>query len=194
MATIRAFIAIRLPGDILQVLGAVAGELKPRVADRAVTWVKPERMHLTLRFLGDTPVSQLEALSAALDVAAAQHRTFVLQLGQLGAFPTERRPRVIWVGLGGETEAAAALQKALDAVLVPLGWRPDSKKFSPHLTLGRVKREDDRINLPWGKAVVPTAFTVSEIHLIESELRPNGPLYTVRHSSRLAPGPASFAR
>lgn len=186
MATIRAFIAIRLPADTLHVLDAVTGELKPRVPDRAVTWVKPANMHLTLRFLGDTPESQLEALSAALDVAAAEHRPFTLQLGQLGAFPTERRPRVVWVGLAGETEAAAALQRALDAVLVPLGWRPDSKKFSPHLTLGRVKREDERINLPWGKAVIPATFIVSEIHLMESQLRPQGPLYTVRHSSRLA--------
>jgi RNA 2',3'-cyclic 3'-phosphodiesterase len=186
MDTIRAFIAIHLPEEVQEVLGAVAEELKPRVPGRAITWVKPERMHLTLRFLGDTPPSQIEALSAALDVVAAQHRPFALQLGQLGAFPTERRPRVIWVGLAGETGAAAALQKALDGVLVPLGWRPDSKKFSPHLTLGRVKREDERINLPWGQAVVPATFTVSEIHLMESQLRPQGPLYTVRHTSKLA--------
>ncbi|MDT8306761.1 MAG: RNA 2',3'-cyclic phosphodiesterase [Anaerolineae bacterium] len=186
MDTIRAFIAIKLPADVQEVLRAVSEELAPRLPDRAVTWVRPERMHLTLRFLGDTPVAQLEDLVVALDAVAAKEQPFTLQLGQLGAFPNQRRPRVIWVGLAGEVEAATTLQQALDTALVPLGWQPDSKKFSPHLTLGRVKRKDDRINLPWGQAVVPTAFTVSEIHLMESQLRPQGPLYTVRHSSRLA--------
>ncbi len=187
METIRTFIAIHLPADVQAVLGAVSQELAPRVPQRAVTWVKPDRMHLTLRFLGDTPTGRLDALAEMLDAVAAQRRSFRLQLGPLGVFPDERRPRVIWVGLDGEVQQAAALQKALDVALVPLGWQPEGKPFSPHLTLGRVKRDNDRIRLPWGKGVAPAAFTVREITLMESQLRPQGPLYTVRHASRLEP-------
>lgn len=185
METTRAFIAIHLPAEVQEVLGAVGQELAPRVPDRAVTWVKPDRMHLTLRFLGDTPVSRLDELAEMLDAVAAQYRPFQLQLDRLGAFPNERRPRVIWVGLGGDVQDAAALQKALDAALIPLGWQPEGKPFSPHLTLGRVKRANDPIRLPWGKGVAPASFTVGEIYLMESQLHPQGPLYTVRHASKL---------
>jgi RNA 2',3'-cyclic 3'-phosphodiesterase len=185
METIRAFIAIHLPEHVQEVLGAVTQELAPRLPDRAVTWVAAERMHLTLRFLGDTPASRLEDLATALDAVAARQHSFTLQLGQLGAFPNERQPRVIWVGLAGEVEAATMLQQALDTALIPLGWQPEGKPFSPHLTLGRVKRDYDKIQLPWGKATVPASFTVRDIQLMESQLRPQGPLYTVRHTSAL---------
>lgn len=185
MDTIRAFIAIHLPAVVQEVLGAVSQELAPRVPERAVTWVKPDRMHLTLRFLGDTPISQLGELAEMLDAVAAQHRPFHLQLGHLGAFPNERRPRVIWVGLTGDLQRATALQQVLDQRLVPLGWQPEGKPFSPHLTLGRVKRANDQIRLPWGRGVAPASFTVEAIYLMESQLRPEGPLYTVRHVSTL---------
>lgn len=185
MDTIRAFIAIHLPADIQEVLGAMSRELAPRLPERAVSWVQPERMHLTLRFLGDTPAGRLGELGEMLDAVAAQHRPFELRLGQLGAFPNERRPRVIWVGLAGDVPHAAALQKALDTALIPLGWQPDGKPFSPHLTLGRVKRDHDQVRLPWGKGVAPASFPVREIFLMESQLRPQGPLYTVRHASKL---------
>jgi RNA 2',3'-cyclic 3'-phosphodiesterase len=188
MRTIRSFIAISLPAAVQDVLGAVTEELAPRVPGRAVTWVRPESMHLTLRFLGDTPLERLDALSALLDTVAAQHQPFTLHLAQLGAFPDERRPRVIWVGLAGDVDDAAALQRDLDAALIPLGWQPEGKPFSPHLTLGRVKRDHDKIRLPWGRSVVPASFDVGEIHLIESQLRSQGSLYIVRHSSTLHAG------
>lgn len=186
MRTIRSFIAISLPAAVQDALGAVSQELAPRVPGRAVTWVRPESMHLSLRFLGDTPLDRLDALFTMLESVGALHQPFTLQLSQLGVFPNERRPRVIWVGLGGDVDAAAALQRDLDAALVPLGWQPEGKPFSPHLTLGRVKRDHDQIWLPWGRSVVPASFDVGEIHLIESQLRPQGSLYIVRHSSQLA--------
>ena len=185
MDTVRAFVAVHLPAELQEVLGAVSQELAPRVPERAVTWVQPDRMHLTLRFLGDTPTGRLDALAKMLDAVAVRRRPFHLQLDRLGAFPNERRPRVIWVGLGGDVQQAASLQKALDAALIPLGWQPEGKPFSPHLTLGRVKRDNDQIRLPWGKGVAPASFTVDAIYLMESQLRPQGPLYTVRHRSKL---------
>ena len=185
MEKIRTFIALTLPEDVQEVLGAVSQELASEVPERSVKWVTPERMHLTLRFLGDTPVDKIGDIADGLDAVAAAKTPFTLHLDQLGCFPNERRPRVIWVGVRGETEEAAALREAIDQMLVPLGWEPEKRSFHPHLTLGRVKGNRRQIELPWGSPVVSRPIPVNAVHLIESQLRPDGPVYTTRHSSRL---------
>ena len=185
MKTIRAFIALTLPPPVTESLGAVAQELAPRVPDRSVRWVEPERIHLTLRFLGDTPLEQIDPIGAVLQEVARAHTPFSLALGRLGCFPNERRPRVIWVGLDGELDPLRNLKRALDGALAPLGWEPETRRFQAHLTLGRVKRHHRQVELPWGTPVVPATWQVHAVHLIESRLRPSGALYTVRHSGRL---------
>lgn len=185
MKTIRAFIALTLPPPVTETLGAVSQELTPRVPDGAVKWVELERMHLTLRFLGNTPVSQLDAIGAALEAVATAHDPFSLSLDRLGCFPNAHQPRVIWVGLDGDVEVLRRLKQGLDEALVPLGWEPEDRRFHAHLTLGRVKRQQREIDLPWDTAVVPASWSVRSLHLIESQLRPTGPLYTIRHSSQL---------
>lgn len=186
MKSIRAFIALTLPSQVAETLAAVSQELAPRVPDGAVKWVEPERIHLTLRFLGNTPVDRLDALGSALEAVAGIHNPFSLSLDRLGCFPNERRPRVIWVGLDGQVDALRRLKEDLDEALSPLGWEPEDKRFRAHLTLGRVKRQHREIELPWGTPVVPAAWQVGGLHLIESQLRPAGPLYTIRHSGHLA--------
>lgn len=185
MEKIRTFIALTLPDGVREALGAVSQELAPQVPDKSVKWVTPERMHLTLRFLGDTPVDALDDVADGLDRVAADSAPFTLHLDQLGCFPNERRPRVIWVGVRGATEEAVALKEAIDRMLVPLGWEPENRSFHPHLTLGRVKSQHRRVELPWGSPVVSRPIPVDAVHLIESRLRPDGPLYTVRHTSSL---------
>lgn len=185
METIRAFIALTLPAPVRKTLAAVTEELVPRVPDGAVKWVEPERIHLTLRFLGNTPVEQLESISSALNTVAAANPPFSLSLDRLGCFPNERRPRVIWVGLNGEVDALQRVKSELDKALVPLGWEPEERRFHAHLTLGRVKRQHREIALPWDTAVVPASWQVEAVHLIESQLRSTGPVYTIRHSARL---------
>ncbi len=186
MITIRAFIAIGLPANVKAALGDVAAALAAGVPRGAVRWVRPEQMHLTLRFLGDTPIDRLPALAAALDDVAGRQASFVLRLTTTGCFPNARRPRVVWVGLGGEAAALAALVAGLNAALGALGLPPENKPFRAHLTLGRVK--DDRVaqGIDWSAAVSPLNVPVTAVHLIESQLRPEGPLYTVRHTSTLA--------
>lgn len=185
MEKIRTFIAVALPAGVQEALGAISQELAPQVPEKSVKWVKPERMHLTLRFLGDTPLKILDGITGGLDEVAAASAPFTLHLDQLGCFPHERRPRVIWVGVRGATEEAAALKQAVDRMLAPLGWDPEERSFHPHLTLGRVKRYHNQIDLPWGASVVSQPIPVDAVHLIESQLRPNGPVYTVRHTSSL---------
>jgi 2'-5' RNA ligase len=189
MSTIRAFIAIDLPPAVKDALGGVARELGGRVARGAVRWVRPEQMHLTLRFLGDTPLDRLPAVQQAMNAAAGTSAPFTLQLDGVGCFPNRSRPRVVWVGLaaagGGESAPLLALKAALDGALVPLGWPPEDRPFAAHLTLGRVKDERAALGIDWTAAVPLLSISVTAIHLIESQLRPDGPVYTVRHSSSI---------
>ena len=186
MKTIRAFIAIELPEEVKRMLWKVSETLAAQMPDRAVRWVKPDRMHLTLRFLGDTAVSQLSSIAGQLDRVSAQHATHTLETEGLGCFPNRKRPRVIWVGLQGELEATGRLKQAIDQALVPLGWKEEDRPFRPHLTLGRVKDSRKLQGVHWEAEVGVAPVPVTAVHLIESTLRPDGPIYTVRHTSRLA--------
>lgn len=188
MSTIRAFIAIDLSDEAKAVLADVSGTLASQTTEGVVKWVEPQRMHLTLRFLGNTPLDKLDELAAALDEVAQSHAPFKLNLDALGCFPNERRPRVIWVGVEGDVARAEALRAAIEAKIGSLGWEPEEKSFRPHLTLGRVKDRKATIDLPWGQGVAPAVIDVEEVVLFESQLRRSGPRYIARHVSRLDGG------
>lgn len=181
----RLFIAIQLPPNVRTSLGAVSDNLAAQMPERSVRWVKPDLLHLTLRFLGDTAVDRMPALGATLDEVAAAHAAFALSLGELGCFPNRSRPRVIWVGLHGDLQPMQALKRALDETLAPLGWEKEDRPFRAHLTLGRVK--DSRLlkSVRWGTDVQPLPVPITAVHLVESQLTREGPVYTVRHSSDL---------
>ena len=185
MITIRAFIAIDLPADVKRALGDVAAALAAGVPRGAVHWVRPEQIHLTLRFLGDTPIDRLPALAAALDDVAGRHTPFALRLTAAGCFPNARRPRVVWVGLGGEEAALAALVADLNAALAALGLPPEDKPFHAHLTLGRVRDNRAAPNMPLAADVPALPVPVAALRLMQSDLRPDGPVYTVRHVAGL---------
>ena len=191
MTTLRTFIAIDLPPNVKAALADVAATLGGRVSrgalgTAAVRWVRPEQMHLTLRFLGDTPAGKLPALADALDTLAAGHAPFTLRLTDVGCFPNTRRPRVVWVGLGGEEQKLLAMVAALEAALRPLGWPAEDRPFRAHLTLGRVKDVQAAQGIDWTTTVPALTVPVAAVHLIESQLRPEGSVYTVRHTSALA--------
>lgn len=188
MSTIRAFIAVQLTDEVRDALREVVRSLSGRVERGAVRWVRPEQMHLTLRFLGDTDTGKLPAVQAAMDAVAASNAPFEMRLGEVGCFPNRNRPRVIWVGLSGGEARLLSLVVALEKELAHLGWEPEGKPFRAHLTLGRVKDERGAQGIEWAADVQPLAIPIKAIHLIESQLRPAGPVYTLRHSSRLALG------
>lgn len=188
MTTIRAFIAVQLPDEVKDTLGEVQRELKSRVSPSAVRWVRPEQMHLTLFFLGDTDIDKLPAIRNAMDAVSASHSPFTMRLSEVGCFPNARRPRVIWVGLAGEEARLASLKAALDAGLASLGWSPDGKPFRAHLTLGRVKDEHSVQGVEWAADIPRLNVPAATLHLIESKLRSDGPSYTTRYSCRLSAG------
>ncbi len=138
----RSFVAVELPQEVTALLGEIQRQLAGNLgaSSEALRFTRPEGIHLTLQFLGDVPMQGIAQVEAALRQAAVGHAPFRLEVGGLGAFPHARRPRVVWVGLAGDTEAALALAASVRERLEPLGLRPD-KPFSPHLTLARVRRE-----------------------------------------------------
>jgi 2'-5' RNA ligase len=182
---IRAFIAVYLLDSVKVALDKIGQTLAAQVPPGSVRWVKPALMHLTMRFLGDTAVAQLPALTAGLDQIAAGQAAFTLYLDRLGCFPNEKRPRVIWVGLGGADDAVQKLSRAIEAHVVALGWKQEGRPFQAHLTLGRVNDGRQLAGLKWDVPVARLAVPVMAVHLVESQLRPSGPLYTTRHSSEL---------
>ena len=190
MPGIRAFIAIDLPADVRQKLNAVEQQLQAscgEAARRVVRWVPADKIHLTLKFLGDVASDMLPPLADLLQREAARHPGFELVIGGLGVFPNPRRPRVIWVGCDGGA-GLGSLQKALDQATQRLGYPGEDRPFSPHLTLGRVSegaREEELSALV--RALQESKIgelgraSVTRIHLFRSDLRPGGPVYTSLH-------------
>lgn len=187
MRKVRCFIAVDMPPRVCSALGEVSSLLASQLTGGGVRWVKPSNIHLTLRFLGDTDPTVIENIISGLDRIASGCVPFKLSLRDLGCFPNSRRPRVIWVGLGGNTDRLAALYQALEHELQPLGWEPERRTFRPHLTLGRVKdtRQVVAANLPWGETLMSDDLDVTAISLIRSDLKPTGAVYTTLHESLL---------
>jgi 2'-5' RNA ligase len=185
--TIRAFIAIELSGEEHRVLSELQHRLKATTPPRAVRWTAPENIHLTLHFLGDVAAGDVRKIGQTLSAAAAVYPPFSLSLGGLGCFPTMRRPRIVWLGVGGDVSILQELQQRLGQKLgEAINFRPDARPYSPHLTLGRVKDGLPQQELAQlGQALEQMEVTerlatlpVTEISLIKSELKSGGPVYT----------------
>lgn len=193
---IRAFIALE-PSQVLRSLLFQVGQaLEERLPPGRMRWVKPEAMHLTLCFLGDIPPSQVDPVQEAIANATAGLSPITFGASGLGCFPNTRRPRVIWVGITEPTGTLARLKSSLDQHLAPLGFQKDRGRFSPHLTLGRVHKRADRSEVQEIGRLVASATlqevataTVDHVHLIRSDLRPQGPLYTILASAPLLTSP-----
>jgi 2'-5' RNA ligase len=184
MEQIRSFIAIELPRELKLELGRLEDELAS--GSRApVKWVDPANMHITLKFLGDISPGMTGRITSVIEEAAREIQPFHLEAGGLGVFPNPRRVQVVWVGLDGETDRLNRLQKGIESGLVPLGFRAESRPFTPHLTLARVRERampDERQAL--GQLIESTGFTaeckfqVDYVHLMRSQLTREGPIYS----------------
>jgi len=185
---IRSFIAIDLPEETRKALAVIQEQLKQSRA--GVRWVKPGSIHLTLKFLGNISSGQVEDIATAAARVVRDEPVFAICAGGLGAFPSQRKPRVIWVGIKGEVERLGSIQARLENSLEPLGFAREQRGFRPHLTLGRSKDRRGLQNLvdAWAALDVPEfdSFDVTEIILYKSDLRPTGAIYTRLHRMPLA--------
>jgi 2'-5' RNA ligase len=182
---LRTFIAIELDEPVRLALGRVQAKFKRQIAPRDVKWVAAENIHLTLKFLGDTPRGRVSEIEAALRAACTGHATFEVSIEGRGCFPNFRRPRVIWVAVREPGGALACLQADIEKQVSPLGWPTEERGFSPHLTLGRVARGVEReVEEAIGRVVEKTIVEqigvqrVTAVSLMQSDLRPPGPIYT----------------
>lgn len=175
----RCFVAIDMPEELRARLVRLQDELRRAEAD--VRWVRPETMHLTLRFLGEIDPPSVSRLGEALAAVAAARAPLPLRIEGAGLFPT-----VVWVGCRGDLAPLAA---AVEALARDAGLPPDAKPFVPHVTIGRVKslRNADRL-----RAALPAgtfgSFVAGEIVLVRSTLTPDGPIYEREAAFPFTPG------
>lgn len=188
---IRAFIAVDLPMGIKAMVGEIQTEMRDYIGPpaQAVKWVRSNGVHLTLQFLGNISPDSVEPVTAAIQAACAGIKPFTLTLGQLGAFPAVKQPRVLWVGLEGEQDEMRqlmSLQSAVSYRMSNLGFKPE-RGFKPHLTLGRMREDVSRSDLAsiatsladlQSRAVFEASFTVTTVNLMKSALHPGGAVYT----------------
>jgi 2'-5' RNA ligase len=177
---IRTFIAIDLSESVRQDIAK--GQEKLRRSGLPIRWVRPKGIHLTLKFLGDIEKGQVEKICAAIEQATETSSPFTLHGEGIGVFPDFKRPRVVWVGISGHLEVLYALQKDLDVQLHSLGFPKEKRRFKGHLTLGRAKGRMDGAKLrralqPWDDFGTE-AFTVEALTLFQSDLRPDGAVYS----------------
>jgi 2'-5' RNA ligase len=192
MNTLRTFIAIVLPGEILRLMSQVQAQLKAAAPPGSVRWVHVEGIHLTLKFLGPVPASQIDAITAAMTAAARNVSPFTLTVSSAGCFPNIKRPRVVWIGINEPTGRLNSLQRAVESTLSPLGYPSEERGFQPHLTLGRATRDASPNDLKRLGELVAAAnvgtlgqVSVTEIALIKSDLKPTGAEYTTLQRARL---------
>jgi len=185
---IRSFIAFPVSAETAQAVSHAIMEWQRLPGD--VRWTSVINMHLTLKFLGDVPPDQLAAVREALANAAAGTAPFRIQFGPLGAFPSWRRPRVLWIGPVSVPPQVAVLYEAMEREMSTLGFPREDRPFSPHLTLARIKQpyglEQLTSRMQARQSVACPPFTVRNVTLFKSDLRPAGPVYTSLQTCDLA--------
>lgn len=177
---IRTFVALDLPPKVQEDLGAFCVPLQQ--LDVPVSWIRPHRVHLTLKFLGNVAPSLMQAIGDALRPVAENTRPFSLRPAGCGAFPSLREMRVVWIGVQGDLGRLTALQQSVEDALQPLGFPKEHRPFRAHLTIGRVKGRRHlkalQDTLAARQNYQGVVFDVSELVLYKSDLKPDGAQYT----------------
>jgi RNA 2',3'-cyclic 3'-phosphodiesterase len=177
---IRTFIAIELPEEIKEAMAGVQAELKKSDAD--VGWVRPEGVHLTLKFLDDVDEKKVTELGDALAEGLKGETPFILQAKGVGTFPSPKAPRVVWLGVEGEVERLTSLAKAVEEICANLKFPKEDRHFKAHLTLGRVRSPRGRASLVKMLENFRDAdlgeFRAGAVSVMKSELKRTGAVYT----------------
>ncbi|MFC1990607.1 RNA 2',3'-cyclic phosphodiesterase [Chloroflexota bacterium] len=184
MEQVRSFIAIELPNEVKQLLAQLQAKLKSG-GQFPVKWVDPYNIHLTIKFLGNVGVDRIDGIVRAIEQAARGISPFHLEVKGLGVFPNSKRVQVAWVGVSGDLDRLGQLQKHIESNLTPLGFTPESRSFTPHLTIARLR---DRASIDeqssFGQLITATrfeasySFSVDFVKLMRSQLTSDGPVYS----------------
>ncbi|HZK18036.1 MAG TPA: RNA 2',3'-cyclic phosphodiesterase [Clostridia bacterium] len=189
MRKIRLFLAVNLPDEVKKNISGLRESLANVPLDS--TWVKEENLHLTIKFFGEVNVDLVSAIVATIQSATAAIVPFQISFSGLGYFPNSKRPRIFWAGIKGQVNELVDLHKKLELALSPLGFPPEGRSYSPHLTIFRLRSQrgvgllkkvvgkKNKENIELGN------LTVNSVELMQSQLTPRGPVYTVIDSFRL---------
>jgi len=191
MSMLRAFIAIELPVELQKAISRSIGQLQKAAGKSGVRWVAAENIHLTLKFLGEVSPTNVDLIQQMLSAEAGLHPRFHIEVAQLGAFPNNKRPRVVWLGVEAPPELAT-LQRGVESAAAKLGYPPEDRPFSPHLTVGRVRENAPSTELTALTAALESlkigtlgTVQVKALHLFKSDLLPGGAVYTRLFSAPL---------
>ncbi len=176
MATLRAFVAAELPVAVIPAYEAARRCLAD--LDARVRWVRPEGIHITLKFLGDVEFTAVPHILETVRTVAGRTPPMALRTTDVGA-PNPARARVIWLGVGGETGILGRLRADLDDAMCGMGFERETRRFHPHVTLARARRNAVRLPAGLTGAVEAAHLTVDRLALYSSDLRPGGAVYNV---------------
>ena len=184
--TVRLFVAVELAEAGRQHIAHLLETLRSR-STHGLRWIKAEGVHLTLKFLGNVSEGRLDSIVPAMGRATENVAPFSLRIQDVGAFPNMGSPRVLWAGIQGEVEPLLQLQARLDETLADQGFLPETRPFSPHLTLARVRgrlsfRERQQLTeaMESARGMTGVDMPVHRLSLMESTLTPGGAVYTRR--------------
>jgi len=187
LQALRCFIGVDVADDVRQALTRQHRQLKRQAKE--YRWVDPENYHLTIKFLGNVSGEIIPDITAAVREAVEGLDPFEVRVKGFDAFPYRSTPRVVWAGIDHGGEELTELWRRIDQNLAVLGFPPDQREYTPHLTLGRARSGNKRADLmplfnrlggrDWG------AYTVSSVKIMKSELKRKGPVYSVLEEIQL---------
>ena len=183
---IRTFVCIEIPHSVKNRIGELQNEL--RKSGASVSWTNPSNIHLTLKFLGAVPASRVAKVSKAVERAAIATSPFEIEVAGTGCFPSVRNPRVLWIGLSNVPDAMNELYSNIESELESEGFPREKRKFSPHLTIGRVRTPGT--GGPVAEQLIargfePEQFTATEVIVMRSDLKPTGSIYSPQATIKL---------
>lgn len=182
---LRLFIGLTAPPEWKSAISAFRQKLQPRFSDSFARWTAESNLHLTLRFFGSVEEAEVIAIGERVQKITADTPAFTVTPGPLGCFPNASRPRVIWLGFDGQTDALIQAESRLRTATASFGQPPENRPFHPHLTVARTNepRRSDRDLLAElvskGRPIQAPPWQIKELELIRSELKPTGSIYTI---------------
>ena len=171
----RSFISIEIPGDIRDHIGNYIAEINGALT--GVKWVKPENIHLTIKFLGNIREKDVPGLRDCITGAAKEFEPFMLTMTNLGYFPNFSNPRIVWIGVDGGLDSLLDVFQYMETCLEEAGYDREERTFSPHLTIGRARRNSTIKVSGSVREFEPISFKIDKIALMKSTLTPQGPVY-----------------
>ncbi len=186
----RIFIAVDISDAARSVCSRHIDHLRREFAQVRVGWERPEKLHITLRFLGDVEAGTMGELQEHLTETTSRHSEFKARLSDTGVFPSRSRPRILWTGVADRSNAIISIFDEVDAVCNTLGFTGELKEFRPHVTLGRLRQpgsSKDLVSEHLKAKVKPVEFEVTGVVIYESKLQPTGSVYSVVSRANFRP-------